>query len=52
MAHPAPDIGDEDILLRSDSGGIATLTLNRPQARNALSLVLMTAVIDELEAME
>jgi len=50
MAHPAPTVGDEDILLRSDSGGIATLTLNRPQARNALSLALMTAVIDELEA--
>ncbi|MDM7947802.1 MAG: enoyl-CoA hydratase [Oceanibaculum nanhaiense] len=49
MAHPAPTLGDADILLRSDKDGIATLTLNRPQARNALSLALMNAVIDELE---
>jgi enoyl-CoA hydratase/carnithine racemase len=34
------------ILVRSDSGGVATLTLNRPEARNALSVALMT----ELEA--
>lgn len=50
MAHPAPLPGDGDILLRSDSAGIATLTLNRPQARNALSLALMNAVIDEMQA--
>jgi enoyl-CoA hydratase/carnithine racemase len=34
------------ILLRRDEDGIATLTLNRPAARNALSVALMT----ELEA--
>jgi enoyl-CoA hydratase/carnithine racemase len=49
MAHPAPTQGDADILLRSDKDGIATLTLNRPRARNALSLALMSAAIDELE---
>ncbi|WP_439514534.1 enoyl-CoA hydratase [Oceanibaculum nanhaiense] len=50
MAHPAPLPGDGDNLLRSDSAGIATLTLNRPQARNALSLALMNAVTHALEA--
>jgi enoyl-CoA hydratase/carnithine racemase len=37
-------------LLRADAGGIATLTLNRPQARNALSLGLMEALDSELTA--
>lgn len=36
MSDPAP------ILLRRDEDGIATLTLNRPAARNALSVALMT----------
>ena len=31
----------EALLLRQDADGIATLTLNRPAARNALSLALM-----------
>jgi enoyl-CoA hydratase/carnithine racemase len=33
-----------DILLRHDDGNIATLTLNRPAARNALSTALMAAL--------
>ena len=41
---------DEPILLREDVDGIATLTLNRPQARNALSLGLMGALHDALDA--
>jgi len=41
IAAPAPDA---PILLRSDSDGVATLTLNRPAARNALSVALMTAL--------
>jgi enoyl-CoA hydratase/carnithine racemase len=45
MAPPEAEAA-EDILLRTDSGGIATLTLNRPAARNALS----RALIDALEA--
>jgi enoyl-CoA hydratase/carnithine racemase len=36
------------LLLRSDSGGIATLTLNRPEVRNALSVGLMAALHEEL----
>jgi len=39
-----------DLLLRSDRDGVATLTLNRPQARNALSIGLMTALEAALAA--
>jgi enoyl-CoA hydratase/carnithine racemase len=37
-----------DILLRHDSDNIATLTLNRPAARNALSMALMQALDAQL----
>lgn len=40
----------DDILLRTDTGGIATLTLNRPAARNALSTGLMAALQTEIDA--
>jgi enoyl-CoA hydratase/carnithine racemase len=39
-----------EILLRHDSESIATLTLNRPAARNALSMGLMEALDAELTA--
>ena len=39
-----------EILLRHDSDDIATLTLNRPAARNALSMGLMEALDAELAA--
>lgn len=39
-----------ETLLRHDSAAIATLTLNRPAARNALSLGLMEALDAELAA--
>jgi enoyl-CoA hydratase/carnithine racemase len=39
-----------DILLRHDSDHITTLTLNRPGARNALSMGLMEALDGELAA--
>jgi enoyl-CoA hydratase/carnithine racemase len=39
-----------DILLRHDKDGIATLTLNRPAARNALSMDLMHALDTQLIA--
>ena len=38
-----------DILLRHDGDNIATLTLNRPAARNALSTALMEALDAALE---
>jgi enoyl-CoA hydratase/carnithine racemase len=41
---------NEPILLRSDRDGVATLTLNRPEARNALSQALMERMIAELGA--
>jgi enoyl-CoA hydratase/carnithine racemase len=40
---------DASPLLRSDAGGIVTLTLNRPAARNALSEALIDALAGELD---
>jgi len=37
------------ILLRSDEGGVAMLTLNRPEARNALSEALIDALHAEFD---
>lgn len=37
------------VVSRSDQGSVATLTMERPQARNALSMELMTALIAALE---
>ena len=39
----------EKLLLRRDADGVAWLTLNRPAARNALSLGLMEALVVELD---
>jgi len=39
------------ILLREDKGGIAILTLNRPQARNSLSEAMLKALGDALAAL-
>lgn len=41
---------DEPLLLRHDSDGVATLTLNRPAARNSLSTGLMSALQAALDA--
>ena len=38
-----------DLLSATDAHGVATLTLTRPAARNALSLGLMTALVTELD---
>ncbi len=43
--------GNEAILLREDCDGIATLTMNRPQARNALSMGLMGELLEGLSAL-
>lgn len=48
MTAPAPSPAD-DPLLRSDRDGVATLTLNRPAQRNALSIALMEAIVAELD---
>ena len=45
MDHPT-----EPLLPREDQDGIATLTLNRPQARNALSAALLQALNEALHA--
>jgi enoyl-CoA hydratase/carnithine racemase len=50
-ADPLPTALPPDApLLRRDADGVATLTLNRPAARNALSLALMLALETELQA--
>ncbi len=41
-----------DLVLRDDRDGVAWLTMNRPAARNALSMALMTAMEAELIAIE
>lgn len=50
MTEPA--LTNEPVLLRHDSDGIATLTLNRPKARNALSMELLLALRRELDAIK
>ena len=40
------------LLLRADDRGVVTLTLNRPQARNGLSLGLLLALRDSLAGIE
>ena len=42
--NTAERIVDETVLLRTDSDGVATLTLNRPDAYNALSEELLAAL--------
>ena len=48
--NSAERIVDETVLLRTDSDGVATLTLNRPDAYNALSEELLAALQTELNA--
>ena len=43
---------DEPVVLRSDAGGVANLTLNRPKARNALSVELMGALQEQLASID
>ena len=40
----------ETVLRRHDDAGVAWLTLNRPAARNALSMALMRSLDTELAA--
>ncbi len=50
---PAPQAHDAALVLREDAGAVATLTLNRPQQFNALSLDVLDALhaaLDEVAA--
>ncbi len=53
-SHTAAPVDDtpEPLVLRQDEGAIATLTLNRPRAYNALSIGLMEAALDALAAVD
>ncbi len=44
-------MSDLPCLLRQTTDGVATLTLNRPAARNSLSLALLRALHDEIHAL-
>lgn len=48
-SRSSPSPASEPLVLRQDERGIATLTLNRPAQRNALSIALMTALQTELD---
>jgi enoyl-CoA hydratase/carnithine racemase len=51
--QPAAQTDTESpILLREDKDGVTTLTLNRPKARNALSLEMLAAVNDAIEGIK
>ncbi len=50
MSTKAQSATAEAILLREDRDGVCILTLNRPKARNALSVTLMDAMQQELDA--
>ena len=41
---------DTALLQTADNKGVRTIALNRPAARNALSMALMEALIQELQA--
>ncbi len=52
MSATADQVADQSILLRKDSDGITTLTLNRPQQYNALSGEMLTelqAALDDID---
>ena len=42
----------DPVLLRRDEGAVARLTMNRPEARNALSVALLSALEAELAAID
>jgi enoyl-CoA hydratase/carnithine racemase len=49
-SHASDGHIEQTLLLREDDGGVARLTLNRPQARNALSMAMMAALLAALRA--
>ena len=52
MTALAGSVEDAPLLLREDRDGICRLTLNRPGAYNALSIGLMEAAIEALQAVD
>jgi enoyl-CoA hydratase/carnithine racemase len=50
MDTAASTAPDEPILRRGDAGGVTTLTLNRPRQFNALSMDMLDALQDALDA--
>lgn len=46
------DDGDEPLVIRADERHVATLTMNRPEARNALSLAMIEALHATLAAVD
>lgn len=42
-------MSDALLITRADAGGVSTLTLNRPESRNALSLAMLRALSAELQ---
>lgn len=52
MSATADEVVDQPILLRDDSDGIATLTLNRPAQYNALSGDMLDALQTALDAID
>lgn len=52
MSESAKAVSAESVLLESASGGIVTLTLNRPEKLNALNNDLAMALIDALSRLE
>ncbi len=50
MSRIAADISEEPVVLREDTAGICTLTMNRPHQYNALSEALIEALRQSFEA--
>ena len=50
IAESPAEAAEAAPVLRQDSAGIATLVLNRPRARNAMSKALMSALQAEIDA--
>ena len=50
MSTAAANMAPDAVLLREDTGGICTLTLNRPRHYNALSEALIDALQENLDA--